>query len=259
MLSRDSSLCSEWQMDIQYNAISLATNSYLLTTLPMQLHPAAFEFLKAINDYNTRKFFGTVRPLYDEILENIKQICAESIKRISEFDPDVADLQPKDCLFRIYRDARRIKDWWPLYKNNRWMAIWPGWKKSDLPGYYFHMQPWGKSFFGWWVYRPEPAHLRNLRHYLAKHWDQYKKIMAKAAFKKTFWSIQGESLSRPPMGFKNYTHYLEFIQRKQHMVFKKFSDKEILNADIVDLIVEHAKISYEWMNFLRTGMMTKWE
>lgn len=76
----------------------------------MQLHPASFEFLKAINDYNTRKFFGTVRPLYDEILDNIKQICTEAIKRISEFDPDVADLQPKDCLFRIYRDARRIKE-----------------------------------------------------------------------------------------------------------------------------------------------------
>jgi uncharacterized protein (DUF2461 family) len=48
----------------------------------MQLHPASFEFLKAINDYNTRKFFGTVRPLYDEIQENFKAICAKTIKRI---------------------------------------------------------------------------------------------------------------------------------------------------------------------------------
>jgi uncharacterized protein (DUF2461 family) len=76
----------------------------------MQLHPASFEFLKAINDYNTRKFFGTVRPLYDEIQENLKAICAETIKRIGAFDADVADLQPKECMFRIYRDARRIKE-----------------------------------------------------------------------------------------------------------------------------------------------------
>ena len=107
------------------------------------------------------------------------------------------------------------------------------------------------------MYRPEPAHLRNLRNYLSKHGDQYKKIMAKASFKKHFWEIQWTSLTRPPLGFKNYTHYLEFIQRKQHLIYKTFSDTEILEADIVDLFVEHAKAAYEWMNFLRTGSLTK--
>ena len=223
----------------------------------MQLHPASFEFLKAINDYNTRKFFGTVRPLYDEIQENLKAICAETIKRIGAFDADVADLQPKECMFRIYRDARRIKEWWPLYKDNRWFVLSPGWKNSSLPGYYFHIQAWWNSFFWWWVYRPEPAHLRNLRHYLSNHWDQYKKIMAKASFKKHFWEIQWTSLTRPPLGFKNYTHYLEFIQRKQHLIFKKFTDKEMLEWNIVDIFVEHAKVAYEWMNFLRVGSLTK--
>lgn len=223
----------------------------------MHLHPAAFEFLNAINDYNTRKFFWTVKPLYEEIRENLKDICTESIKQIATFDTDIADLEPKDCLFRIYRDARRLKEWDPLYKQNRWFVLSPGWKNSSLPWYYFHLQPWDKSFFGGWVYRPEPSHLRNLRHYLSQHWATYKKIMQKAAFKKHFGAIHGDVLSRPPQWFKAYTPYLDLVQRKQHLIYAKFTDKEILSTDIVKLFVDHAKYAYERMHFLRVWSLSK--
>lgn len=223
----------------------------------MQLHPAAFEFLKAINSHNTRKFFATVKPLYEEIQQNLKDICAETIKRISAFDSDIADLQPKDCMFRIYRDARRIKEWDQLYKSNWWFVLSPWGKNSSLPWYYFHLQPWDQSFFWWWVYRPEPAHLRNLRHYLAEHWATYKKIMQASSFKKHFGKIHGDVLTRPPLWFKAYTHHLDLIQRKQHLIYAKFTDKEILSTDIVKLFVDHAKYAYEWMHFLRVWSLSK--
>lgn len=99
----------------------------------MRLHHATLEFLRAINEHNSRKFFGTIRPLYDEIWENLNEVCQELITQIAKIDPDYAELQPKDCLFRIYRDARRLKDGDPIYKNNFGMAIAPGGKKSQLP------------------------------------------------------------------------------------------------------------------------------
>lgn len=99
----------------------------------MQLHHATLEFLRAINEHNSRKFFATARPLYDEIRENLNEICQALIDELAKRDNDYADLKPKDCLFRIYRDARRIKDGDPIYKNNFGMAIAPGGKKSQLP------------------------------------------------------------------------------------------------------------------------------
>lgn len=89
----------------------------------MKLHPATFEFLKAINEHNSRAFFASARGLYDEIWENVNEIAAALISNIAKSDSDYADLLPKDCLFRIYRDARRIKDGDPIYKNNFGMAI----------------------------------------------------------------------------------------------------------------------------------------
>lgn len=219
----------------------------------MQLHPAAFRFLEAINDHNTRKFFATARPLYDEIRKNLNDICSAVIAEVSNFDPDVADLKPKDCMFRIYRDARRLQEWDSIYKHNRWFVLSPWWKNSSLPWYYFHLEPGNKSFFGWWVYRPDPAHLRNLRHYLSKHGDKYKKILSKAAFKKNFWTLQWASLTRPPLGFKPYTPYLEYVQRKQHLIYAHISDDDIMSCDIVKLFVTQAKAAHEWISFLREG------
>jgi hypothetical protein len=103
---------------------------------------------------------------------------------------------------------------------------------------------------------PQPQHLRNLRAYLEKHGDQYKKIIQKPWFKKMFGSIQWQSLSRPPIWFKHYTPYLEFIQRKQHLVFAALDEKELLESDIVALFTKYAKASFEWMHFLRTGSTT---
>ncbi len=222
----------------------------------MHLHPHTFAFLTAINEYNTRQFFATAKPLYEDIYQNMKDICAATITSIAAFDPAVEWLTPKDCMFRIYRDARRLKEWDQIYKNNFGFVIWPWWKKSDMPAYYFHLEPNGKSFFGGGVYMPQPQHLRNLRAYLEKHGDQYKKIIQKPWFKKTFGAIQWQSLSRPPMWFKHYTPYLEFIQRKQHLVFASLDEKELLESDIVALFTKYAKASYEWMHFLRTGSIT---
>lgn len=77
---------------------------------PMHLHPHILEFLDAINEHNSRKFFATARPLYDEIWENLQEVAAALIGELAKIDPSYADLKPKECLFRIYRDARRIKE-----------------------------------------------------------------------------------------------------------------------------------------------------
>lgn len=107
----------------------------------MKLHPATLQFLDAIADHNTRTFFATVRPLYDEILDSIHDLCTATIHQISTFDTDIKGLTPKDCLFRIYRDARRLKEGDQLYKHNRGFVISPGGKNSSLPGYYLHIEP----------------------------------------------------------------------------------------------------------------------
>lgn len=108
--------------------------------MSMKIHHATLEFLKAINEHNSRKYFASIRPLYDEIWENIQEIAAALIAELAKQDPAYAELKPKECLFRIYRDARRVKDGDPIYKDNFGIVLCIGGKKSDLPAFYFHIQ-----------------------------------------------------------------------------------------------------------------------
>ncbi len=76
----------------------------------MQLNPATLAFLKAVKEENSREFFATVKELYLEIYDTLKELCKGLIEEATILDPSYAVLQPKDCLFRIYRDARMLKE-----------------------------------------------------------------------------------------------------------------------------------------------------
>lgn len=224
----------------------------------MKLHQSALTFLTSIQEHNSRKFFALVKPLYEEIHENLKQICQACIDQASKIDDWLQWLTPKDCLFRIYRDARRLQDGDPIYKQNRWFVLSPWGKNSSLPGYYVHIEPWDKSFFWGWVYRPEPNHLRSLREYFAKHGDAYKKILKTASFKKAFWQPTGTSLTRPPKWFTPDTPHLDLIQQKQHLIYAPITDKQLSETeDFVALITNYVKLAYPWMHFLTQGCLYK--
>jgi uncharacterized protein (DUF2461 family) len=76
----------------------------------LTLHPALFKFLGAIREENSRKYFASIRPLYDDIWHNLHEFINAVIAELSKKDHTLSDIQAKQCLFRIYRDARRLKD-----------------------------------------------------------------------------------------------------------------------------------------------------
>lgn len=73
------------------------------------IHPALFEFLNTIQEHNSRKYFASIRPLYDDIMHDRQGFIKALAKEFTNSDPSFAELDVKKCLFRIYRDARRLK------------------------------------------------------------------------------------------------------------------------------------------------------
>jgi uncharacterized protein (DUF2461 family) len=83
-----------------------------------RVHTALFAFLDEIRAENSRKYFKSIRPLYDDILANVTQLCQHIIDYTGRSHVDDRPLTPRDCMFRIYRDARRLKDGDYIYKHN---------------------------------------------------------------------------------------------------------------------------------------------
>ncbi len=98
-------------------------------------------FLKELSANNNREWFEAHRPTYLEIKKKVEDMTQTLIDGIAKFEPTASALRPSDCLYRIYRDTRFSPDKTP-YKNHIGIYINPfGGKKSELAGYYLHIQP----------------------------------------------------------------------------------------------------------------------
>jgi uncharacterized protein (DUF2461 family) len=74
-------------------------------------HPDTINFLKTLKENNNRNFFAIIKPLYEEVHKQFLTTGDQIISLIKDFDETIEDsLNAKNCAFRIYRDARRLKE-----------------------------------------------------------------------------------------------------------------------------------------------------
>lgn len=221
-------------------------------------HPDTINFLKTLKENNNRNFFAIIKPLYEEVYKQFLTVWDQIISQIKEFDDTIEDsLTIKNCAFRIYRDARRLKEWDPIYKTNFGFAVSPGGKNSSYPWYYLHIEPW-KSFFGGGVYRPEPSQLLNLRHYITIYGDKYMQLVSDKKFVATLGKVSWECLTRPPSGFSKDSPHLALLIRKQHLIMKAYSDTELLDNKFISTFITDCKIAMPWFHFLSNGYNYEW-
>lgn len=62
------------------------------------------QFLTELRQNNNREWFQANKSRYDSLRKGFIDEVQQLIDRIALFDPEIAGLEAKDCLFRIYRD-----------------------------------------------------------------------------------------------------------------------------------------------------------
>src|SRR5665648_887445 len=108
------------------------------------------DFLKDLEANNSREWFDLNRDRYDSTRKQFLVVAEQLIHDIRLFDDEIPLLNPKDCVFRIFRDVRFSKDKLP-FKSNYGCFIARGGKKSGFAGYYLHIQP-GECFLSGGIY-----------------------------------------------------------------------------------------------------------
>ena len=122
---------------------------------------STLNFLKKLTKNNNKEWFDKNRSVYEDAKLEVKALVQQTIEKIATFDPSIASLEPKDCMFRINRDVRFSKDKSP-YKNNMGFMIAPGGKKSIKGCYYVHIEP-GNCFVAGGIWVPMPEQLKSIR------------------------------------------------------------------------------------------------
>jgi uncharacterized protein (TIGR02453 family) len=183
--------------------------------------PTVLTFLEQLSNNNNRDWFA----------ENIDTFRANEKAMKVFFNEIETGLRKQDSIdkmqvFRIYRDVRFSKDKTP-YK--RFFSAWFSRTKPLLRGsYYIHIEP-GATFVEGGFWEPEPADLLRIRKEFEMDDSYIRKIIADEGFKKYFGTLEGEEVKTSPKGFDKNHPAIDLIKKKQFLIRRKFTDKELLS------------------------------
>ena len=214
------------------------------------LQPSTLKFLSALKKNNNRDWFLANKKDYDAAKKDFAEYVQKLITGLAAFDKEISGLEAKNCVFRINRDVRFSNDKSP-YKSNMGANMSPGGKKSPSAGYYFHIEPGGKSFIAGGMWQPEPDKLKAVREDIIYDPAEFKKIIGNKEFKKHYSSLADEDkLKTAPKGFDKAHPDIELVKYKSYIVVKSLSDKELLDKNLVKNTLEAFKALKPLNDFL---------
>jgi uncharacterized protein (TIGR02453 family) len=211
--------------------------------------PALIQFLQGLAENNNRPWFVHNKPAYDILREEFAELVSDVISRVSKFDRNIAHIDPKKALFRIYRDVRFSKNKDP-YKTHFSAVL--GDKKTGAPCYYFQIDGEGKLGLGGGIYMPEPAVLKKIRDAIIKDSAGFSKVLKHKRFAATFGGLIDEGrLQRPPKGYDANHPQIEAIKNKHFFGWEEINLKKGKHADLAGEIAEVFADAYPLVAWLR--------
>jgi uncharacterized protein (TIGR02453 family) len=211
------------------------------------------KFLKQLAKNNQKEWFDANRKTYEAGKTEFEAIVKSVIDKSVLFDPKLAGLEAKKCLFRINKDVRFSKDKSP-YKLNMGASINPGGKKSEIPGYYIHVEP-GKSFLAGGSYQPMPDVLAAIRQEIDYNTAEFKKILNAKDFKTYFKELEQEGkLKTAPKGYAKDHPEISLLQHKNFIMIHYLKDEDVLNKNFPAYAAKVFKAMLPMNEFLRGCM-----
>lgn len=215
------------------------------------------QFLYELSQNNNRDWFEKNKKRYEsEVKKPFEATVAALIGRIRQFDPAFGELQPKDCIFRIYRDTRFSADKTP-YKTHLGASFSPKGKRTaeDManPGYYLHIE-FGNLMLGGGAYAVDKTYLQHIRSAIVQDSEQFRSLIEAPEFAGKFGEIRGEKNKVMPPEFKEAAKKEPLLLNKQFYYMAELDPENVLRADFVDFVADYFKAGKALNDYLRSVM-----
>ena len=212
--------------------------------------PKTFKFLKDLAKNNNREWFEENKDRFEgdlrEPLLGFIEDFSEHLEKLSTHY--VADPRKVGgSLFRIFRDVRFSKDKSPHKTNAGVHFRHERAKDAHAPGFYLHIDP-KESFMGVGIWHPETAVQKQIREAIVDDPKTWKRVTG-GKFAKTF-TLEGDSLKRPPVGFDKEHPLIEDLKRKDFIAVADLTQKQMCETDFMKQYAEMCKVARPFMKFL---------
>ena len=198
----------------------------------MHLPSDTLPFLRELASNNNREWFNEHKARYQTLHSELLDFTDDLIGVLIAHDPQLIGVEAKNCLFRIYKDARFARDGAP-YKTHFGIHVVSSGKRSDFnrAGFYLHIEP-GASMIAGGAHSPSPEWLKQIRQRISHNGSELQAILKDKNFKKYFGEVQGTQLVRPPQGFSKDDAHIELIKYITLWVKSDVSDDIIVGKKL---------------------------
>lgn len=209
---------------------------------------STFDFLKKIEENNNREWFAEHKKEFQKMDKSAKEF----------FNDVYVDLQKNDSLekiqfYRIYRDVRFSKDKTPYNKH---LSVSYARTKPFLRGGYYLRIENNASFVGGGFWEPNKEDLLRIRKELELDASELREIISQPNFIKYFGTLQGEELKSAPRDFDKMHPNIDLIRKKQFLVGRQFTDKEVLSPNFKDEVLETFKAMRPFFDYMSDVLTT---
>ncbi len=217
------------------------------------LHTEFLQFLYELSQNNNRDWFEKNKKRFETTVKKpFESLVGEVIEQLRTFEPGF-QIQPKDCIHRIYRDTRFSADKTP-YKTNVSAVFTPkGRQTMDIPGYYLHIE-FGNLMLGGGAYFLDKEPLTKVRKAIAQDPEAFHALVFDPNFSDKYGEIKGEKNKVLPVEFKESAKKEPFIANKQFYFMAELDPETCLRPDLGDFIADYFKAGKALNEFLRKAI-----
>ena len=208
----------------------------------MPFTPRALQFFRGLARHNNKPWFEAHREEYEaEVRQPMRDLIEDLDTRFAQFAPEIGG-DPKRSMFRINRDIRFSRDRSP-YKTHA--ACWfhhlnaarnVGSEADEgSAGYYFHLEPGGRSMIGAGLWRPPRPQLKKLRNAIADNPSAFDKVTR--SIPRRFGGLDDEdALKRMPRGYAEDHPAAKWLRFQSFTSGRTLTDAQVTSTSLAALL-----------------------
>ena len=190
-------------------------------------------FLEELHKNNNRIWYHANKDRFKDAFGNFQDLVAMLLHTISGFDDAIVGTEPKDCLFRIYRDIRFSKDK-TTYKTWFGASMKPGGRREIGSGYYIHVSP-KQVYLSGGIWHPDKDTLSKIRDHIVAWNKKFENVVLNKSFFDTFGGLGGDKLKTAPKGFPKDHPQIQWLRHKDLIVSYEVDPKEALSEKFIGM------------------------
>ncbi len=132
-----------------------------------------------------------------------------------------------------------------------------GGKKSIFAGYYFHLEPGGKSFAGGGLWMPAAPELKKIRQEIDYCFPEFKKIINGSSFAKQYTGLEMDKnnmLVNIPKGYEKNDPAGDFLRLKSFVATKLIPDNHLNLSSLISEVSQAFKALMPLVKFMNRAL-----